>query len=283
MCVQDAMGRWYCCNDSYVTLSSLQDVLSEKVYILFFSRANQRPVSASTISASNRIKSCESNGSEASKSPRATVPLKAVPTKSYVEQSSRKDIPAVSKVDKVPSSQRIKFNIFDNSGSKRVLPTVGGKVDTNKSRNTEMNGDVKDSVCVEKLDKDVSSAINRNGSNKNKEVNAVDGETCQAFSGPSENGFTQNGAINSVKQHLYHGNGTVSKVQTGKGIDHHELQNGDVNGHLEISGSKRKLKDTCILFAQDAESHAEVEELKEAYVTFYLSCFKSFLYLIYVD
>ena len=60
------MGRWYCCNDSFVSLSTLQDVLSEKVYILFFSRTNRR--SANT--ASNGAKSCDCNGHEASKRPK---------------------------------------------------------------------------------------------------------------------------------------------------------------------------------------------------------------------
>ena len=64
VCVQDAMGRWYCCNDSFVSVSTLQEVLSEKVYILFFSRTNQRPASASTALASNGIRSRDCNGSE---------------------------------------------------------------------------------------------------------------------------------------------------------------------------------------------------------------------------
>ena len=59
LCVQDAMGRWYCCNDSFVSVSTLQEVLSEKVYILFFSCTNQRPTSASTALASNGIRSRE--------------------------------------------------------------------------------------------------------------------------------------------------------------------------------------------------------------------------------
>ncbi|KAF9586919.1 hypothetical protein IFM89_039791 [Coptis chinensis] len=41
--IKDAMGRWYCCNDSFVSISNLQEVVSEKVYILFFARSNQRP------------------------------------------------------------------------------------------------------------------------------------------------------------------------------------------------------------------------------------------------
>ncbi|KAL7592180.1 hypothetical protein Lser_V15G34990 [Lactuca serriola] len=50
--IKDAVGRWYCCNDSYVSVSSLQEVSSEKVYILFFSRIKQRPPTTKTLSTS---------------------------------------------------------------------------------------------------------------------------------------------------------------------------------------------------------------------------------------
>ncbi|CAN6455672.1 unnamed protein product [Victoria cruziana] len=51
--VKDASGRWYCCNDAHVTLATVEEVLSEKVYILFFVRTNQR---------SKFVKSLTSNG-----------------------------------------------------------------------------------------------------------------------------------------------------------------------------------------------------------------------------
>ncbi|KAF3785234.1 Ubiquitin carboxyl-terminal hydrolase 25 [Nymphaea thermarum] len=52
--VKDASGQWYCCNDAHVTLATVEEVLSEKVYILFFVRTNQRP---------KFVKSLSSNGS----------------------------------------------------------------------------------------------------------------------------------------------------------------------------------------------------------------------------
>ncbi|KAL3821306.1 hypothetical protein ACJIZ3_007211 [Penstemon smallii] len=61
--IKDACGRWFCCNDSYVSVSSLQEVLSEKVYILFFSRTKQRPRARVDLVA-NGSKSHESNGSK---------------------------------------------------------------------------------------------------------------------------------------------------------------------------------------------------------------------------
>ncbi|KAH9329045.1 hypothetical protein KI387_001153, partial [Taxus chinensis] len=34
--VKDANARWYCCNDAHVSATTIQAVLSEKVYMLFF-------------------------------------------------------------------------------------------------------------------------------------------------------------------------------------------------------------------------------------------------------
>ncbi|GJX67863.1 ubiquitin carboxyl-terminal hydrolase 25, partial [Tanacetum coccineum] len=69
--IKDAVGRWYCCNDSYVSVSNLQEVLSEKVYILFFSRTKQRPVLPNKSFAANGTKACDSNGSDISKIPKS--------------------------------------------------------------------------------------------------------------------------------------------------------------------------------------------------------------------
>ncbi|KAL8552713.1 hypothetical protein ACS0TY_001412 [Phlomoides rotata] len=55
----------YCCNDSYVSVSTLEEVLSEKAYILFFSRTKQRPQTKFDVVA-NRSKSHESNGNKTS-------------------------------------------------------------------------------------------------------------------------------------------------------------------------------------------------------------------------
>ncbi|GFP98845.1 ubiquitin carboxyl-terminal hydrolase 25 [Phtheirospermum japonicum] len=62
--IKNATGGWYCCNDSYVSASTLQEVLSEKAYILFFSRTKPRP--RSSIDMVNGSKSHESNGSKTS-------------------------------------------------------------------------------------------------------------------------------------------------------------------------------------------------------------------------
>uniref|UniRef100_A0A2P2J9K5 Ubiquitin carboxyl-terminal hydrolase n=2 Tax=Rhizophora mucronata TaxID=61149 RepID=A0A2P2J9K5_RHIMU len=258
--IKDAMGRWYCCNDSYVTLSTLQDVLSEKVYILFFSRTSQKSVPSSKTLASNGVKSCTLNGSEASKNPKSAVPLKTVATKTCTALPLRKDVPAVCKDDKVPSATRVKFNISGNSGNKRVSPTVDRKFAAHKSQNSAMNGDVKQST-TEKLKKGTSSVMSANDF-KSKQVGNSNADSCQAFAVAIEDA-TPDGTVSSIMPHLRESNGIINGVAMIRGPNHHKLQNGNVNHHSNTPGSKRKLKNSCILLAEDTESQGKVEELKK--------------------
>ncbi|KDP30514.1 hypothetical protein JCGZ_16692 [Jatropha curcas] len=258
--IKDAMGRWYCCNDSFVTLSTLQDVLSEKVYILFFCRTNQRSLSARAPFTANGVKSYNLNGSEASKNPKV-LPTKGIAKKLFVEQQSLdKDIQSTSKVDKVPSSPRVRFNILGTSGSRRVPSAVDGKADTLKNQNMKMNGTAKGTGSMEKISEDMPPITNGNGVYNNKKVD--DGDNCRVIAAASEDGVPQNCVFNSVKPNVYVVNGTMGKAEAEKGSDQHELQKG-VNCCSGIPELKRKLKDSYILFAQDAQSRAKVEQLKE--------------------
>ncbi|XP_022732901.1 ubiquitin carboxyl-terminal hydrolase 25-like [Durio zibethinus] len=164
--IKDAMGRWYCCNDSFVSLSTLQEVLSEKVYILFFSRTNQMPGSFSATFSSNGVKPRDSNGSKASKIHKA-VQLKPLQTKPYVEQSSPKDKVGLS------SGPRAKFNISEKPGPKKLPVTSNGKVDFHKTLNISVNGVSRDSIHMEKNEKHMLSLMNRNGIDKSRKVDAV--------------------------------------------------------------------------------------------------------------
>ncbi|QHN96680.1 hypothetical protein HN51_044459 [Arachis hypogaea] len=260
--IKDAMGRWYCCDDSCVTVASLQEVLSEKVYILFFSRTTQRPALVNDSLVSNGVKPHHSNGSQASESAKVEAPLKAVHSKSNSEQSTWKDMPRVSKISKGPSSSRVKFDINGNSASKRspAPATVNGKVDISKNQLVVINGHVKDTVSLENGKKDPPSLPARNGSVKNK----VDvGDRFKRKDSALTNGSTD---IHSVDMHFAKSDPTVdnnrSTVTTGKGPENFKQES---NGHGEpkILG-KRKVQDTSsILLAHDGQSRTEVEELKD--------------------
>jgi len=287
------VGRWYCCNDALVSLATLDEVLSEKVYILFFSRAKQRSASA------NGVKSRDLNGIKASKKQASALPPKPAQSKPLTENSSWKDVSASSNGDKVSSGPRMKFSIAENIGSKGVPAVSNGKVHALKNQLGESNGHIKGPVPVNKCDKDLSTSINRNDIDKenknfsngrtqvvahsnhnNLKVGDSNGDKSQVHSSHNGNGTvgtvgTAGTALPcSVKSHLHERNGTTHILGKGRGFDQHELQNGSSDQPSDVTKSKRKLQeDSCMLLAQDAQSRAKVEELKEMYVRIYLSYF----------
>uniref|UniRef100_A0A1J3D4T6 Ubiquitin carboxyl-terminal hydrolase n=1 Tax=Noccaea caerulescens TaxID=107243 RepID=A0A1J3D4T6_NOCCA len=178
--VKDSLGQWYRCNDSFVSLSTLQDVLSEKAYILFFSRSNQRPASAKTLVTSNGTTSHEVNGCETSKSQKFIGPLHSANTKPRAEQSFQKENQASpkphkfirplkdvnilkprpeqslhkdnlisSKVEKAPLKPHAKVVISVNLGAKRVTPSVNGRLlSFHQDQNIAPTADKENSVSV---------------------------------------------------------------------------------------------------------------------------------------
>ena len=139
------MGQWYCCNDSFISPSTVQEVLSEKVYILFFSWTNQSPgsdISPGTI-VSNGLKSRVSNGNGASKT------LKPYPGPGMTTSS---------KPDKVPFRAPLKFSIAGTSSPKGPSISIGK---SSKKPPVTVNGDAKE-TSLEKIEK--SKLIHTNGS-----------------------------------------------------------------------------------------------------------------------
>ncbi|KAM7268747.1 hypothetical protein ACFE04_010913 [Oxalis oulophora] len=235
--IKDAMGRWYCCNDSFVKVANLEEVLSEKVYILFFSRAtNQKPGSVSSSFASNGVKSSD-NGSCAQKSPKKPMVPKAVNTKSNFEELSP------SKHSKASFTPRVKFEFVGKSGSK----TVNGSTSLHESQKVETNGFVKNAFDAEKgIKNDILTHIDKNGSDQNG-TNDVNREH-HPITSANGNGTTLDLKANGHKD---------NSVET----DNHERR----NGHSDKPGSKRKSpEESCIFLAQDAESRLKLEELKDS-------------------
>ncbi|GLU14663.1 hypothetical protein SLE2022_312220 [Rubroshorea leprosula] len=257
--IKDAMGRWYRCNDSYVSVSTLQEVLSEKVYILFFSRSNQRPRSAYTTFTSNGVKTHDSNGSEAPKSLKAAVQSKSGNIRPTVEFLSRKEMLTKSNFGKMSSSPGVKFNISEKSGPKRVSP-VNGKVDLCKTQNAVTNGGFKDSIHPENNEKDSPSMAYEDSSDNGRRFNTLGSVNGKAIALASENGSRQNS--HAAKLDCFEGNGRRCMEAIGKSSGCHELVNGGGKCYSGIRRSKRKPEDFCILLAQDAQSRTEVENLK---------------------
>ncbi|XP_047153332.1 ubiquitin carboxyl-terminal hydrolase 25 isoform X5 [Vigna umbellata] len=233
---QDAMGRWYCCDDSSVSVATLQEVLSEKPYF---------------------------NGSQASEFSKVGIPLKDVHAKSSSELSPWKDMPSVAKTAKVPSSSRVKFDINGGSTSKRSPAplSVNGKVDVSRNQPLLINGHVKDSESLENGKKDPSSLPARNGIDKNKvDVDKFKRKESTFTNGHSDNQMVD---IHSVKSDPREDT-DKSRVIAGKGSDNFKLENNGLSNKPKILGSKRKVhEDPFILLSHDGQSQAKVQKLKD--------------------
>ncbi|XP_052206993.1 ubiquitin carboxyl-terminal hydrolase 25-like isoform X2 [Diospyros lotus] len=256
--IKDAMGRWYCCNDSFVKLTNLQEVLSEKVYILFFSRTRQRPgTAANLVSVSNGVNCQECNGTDTSKQQSVAY------TDQHANHSSEKENLIRSKDNKVSSSVQINLSSSRNSATKKPFASVNGKIVVQK-RQYNGDGHTKASISIEKDEKNMSSLAGY-GVVKSKAVETVESGKSQTFSFTNDNGKTKRAPANSVEAVLPEDTHWENKVSKERVVNEHELKSNDVSNISDISGSKRKLQDekSYILLAKDADSQAKLENFKE--------------------
>jgi ubiquitin carboxyl-terminal hydrolase 36/42 len=198
--------------------------LSEKAYILFFSRTKQRPVSAKTATVTNGTKFCNSNGPK-------TNPVNSVSL-----------TPPTPRVDKITiSPKKVKLGSF---GVPKKPPANGNiKIVVHRKDFGETNGDVK------------SSNGHTNGACKTKPTDTVDSEKSQL----TVNGNGKSGVAN-VKSLEDNGSRDMMPSETNP-----KFQNGDIKCLAGNFDSKRKIReeDCCILLAEDAQSRAKVDKLKE--------------------
>ncbi|KNA07925.1 hypothetical protein SOVF_166920 [Spinacia oleracea] len=291
--IKDAMGRWYCCNDSYVTLSTQQEVLSEKAYILFFTRTGQRPVSVDTAAVSNGVKPHEMNGSNMAKSPRSSIPVKAINTKSSNAPSFVKSIPLASKNNDASAVLQNKFGGITSSLGKRISGSDNGITEVQKRETVGSNGKLGHSVCKQMNGNNIHSLQDNNGNCSNGEHIVV------ANSQVLVNGdaHLKNGTLGPLNASLHENNGLKSKATAGKMLDNGVIHNGQNNECIDVSGPRGKLetretarkqldngainngqnhkctnvsgkrnsedRDSCILLGEDAQSLARVEEFKK--------------------
>lgn len=261
--IKDAMGRWYCCNDSYIKLSNLQEVLSEKVYMLFFSRTKQRPGPAKAALASNGVKSQDCNGSNTSKSQNVVYSGKPVYTNPSVDRSVEKDNLSKPQDAKAPSCAQDNLSSLGNSCNKTFPPTLGVKLVFQKNQSNGRNGLVK-AISIENGETKKPS-LNGNGATKSKTVDAIDNGNIKSVPFANGNGKIHSTPLNSVEAGKPQENNGRNAVTAETVANKHELKNGGVNSPSDISGSKRKLQDedSCILLAKDGAYKAELEEFKE--------------------
>ncbi|KAF6985524.1 hypothetical protein CFC21_003375 [Triticum aestivum] len=117
--VKDATGRWYCCNDSQVSLSRSQDVLTEKVYILFYILSSKTQTNSTNGYSSSAVKSSNTNGNGIS-SAACSEPLKIPLVKQNGSCSTKGIVPLPLKNGKIAPGLQFKPIHLKNTGTEKV-------------------------------------------------------------------------------------------------------------------------------------------------------------------
>ncbi|KAK9056848.1 hypothetical protein SSX86_024212 [Deinandra increscens subsp. villosa] len=227
--IKDAIGCWYCCNDSFVSVSSLEEVFSEKVYILFFSRTKQKPVLPNRSLSTNGTKSYDCNGNDTSKIPRSNN------QKSTDSQQQKVDPATSPKVDKFLCGPQKKPG---SVGAKKFPEII-----IHNKENNDNNGDGKALNSKKTSDKKIPLLEDKSGLSQSKHV--ANGNVEIHRNGDE---FVANGCMN---------NATRNGTGTGK------LHNGITKNLSHESELERKHEEqkSCDLPSEDHQSLAKHEEL----------------------
>lgn len=224
--IKDAYGRWYCCNDAHVSLSSTQEVLSEKVYILFYLQCNQHQKSNKTGSSCNGVKPTVSSQSDTSTCENSAETTKSSAIKINGLLSSIKN----GSLTTNPQFKSISSNSFETS---RPISTGDGKlvVHANKRSNeailspTVEKATLQSRICVEKC-------------NDNLSYSYVDSEATNIKNNGLHSLSNANGRCRSHLNSLHETN--ASNLRTG-GKDSSFEHSSDVQ--CSLMSAKRKLHD----------------------------------------
>lgn len=223
--IKDALGRWYCCNDAYVSLSSSQEVLSEKVYILFYMRNNQysRPSNLNdpikTNSPSNGLKASNSNGNGVSPCEKSRQFFKQSPVKLNGAFSSKVNGAAMIRNGKISPSQQIKPINTRNLGLKRVIENGKGNLEAQSDASVE-----KSSINIGQL-KEHKESPEYSLMDESKMVDGV-----HVY--PAANGNTANGNASSDLEERYKKqNVSVSNGNESDDLLQAKFLDGDDNEH----------------------------------------------------
>lgn len=245
--IKDAVGRWYCCNDSYVSVSSLQEVFSEKVYILFFSRTKQRHALPNKSVVTNGTKPYDCNGTDTSKILKSGHIVKSTDSQECVNnhQPVKVDSATTSRVSKVLPGPQRKPVSFGNFGAKKSPGMPNMKIIVHNKENNDSNGDAKASNPKKTSDKKIPLLEDKNGFCRNKPVANGNGEI-------HRNGdeFIANGCKS---------NGTRNGTATAK------VSNGIAKNLPDKLDSEKKHEEqkSCDFPGEDHQSLPKREELKE--------------------
>ncbi|KAL4200505.1 hypothetical protein AMTRI_Chr02g211570 [Amborella trichopoda] len=237
--VKDATGRWFCCNDSHVSVATTQDVLSEKVYILFFIRTNQGSKSRKSGFASIGVKPSVCNGNGTSVSQKLCEPVEPPANRPSTAKIYQKYSSPCLETGKVLLKPQIKFANLKPAASESQRSDANGKViqEVYNRASIEKHVNSKEStVSVAKENLPSSIHLNANG---NRPADSSPEIKNTFFSG-SVDDQKVNECFNK-SNHIDH----TDKVSVGedKGVVSKNSHYGNGNYHCDRSVSKRKSHD----------------------------------------
>jgi ubiquitin carboxyl-terminal hydrolase 36/42 len=226
--MQDAFGRWYCCNDSHVSLSSSQEVLSEKVYILFYMLSSKTQKHSTNGYSSSAVKSSNTNGNGLS-SATCSEALKIPLVKQNGTCSTKGIAPLPVTNGKIAPGLHIKPIQLKNSGTEKAASN--GKQHLVLRNKPEVNGaitPVESNGCGTHL-------VLKNKPEVNGAITPLESNGCETGK--------------SAEPSKTHGNGstTCDKMDIGS---QRMLQDADGNGHPVHSTD---LQETSVVKATCAE------------------------------
>ncbi|KAG1348168.1 ubiquitin carboxyl-terminal hydrolase 25 [Cocos nucifera] len=242
--IKDAFGRWYCCNDAHVSLSNTQEVLSQKVYILFYIRSNQSPQSSKTGSPCNFMKSLDSNGSGVLLSSKSAEGLKPPIIKPNGVSSFKSSGSIMLKNGKISQNPRIKNINLKSLEIKRAISNgndgikVCNSVSARKDSTSPKCSSSNETKVMHKVE--VSSGPNNNAADESASSNLVTYGSAQTLSVPNGTG-----CVSFSKVEVHKDNGLQGVEAVRKDLDWDNSSSRMItNCHSSVSAFKRKSRDS---------------------------------------
>ncbi|AQK94641.1 Ubiquitin carboxyl-terminal hydrolase 25 [Zea mays] len=261
-----AIDQWFCCNDSHVSLSSSQNVLSEKVYILFYILNSKTQKPSRNGYSSTAAKPFSTNGigiSSTSSSETSKIPL----VKQDGLCSTKGNVLMPLKNGKTASGPLIKPIHFKNSAAEKVMSN--GKVNLTSKNNPEVNGTAKSSesnrcktgqfVGPSKNNADNTISCGERGQQSERIHDANgNGQSIHhsQYFGEISNGNamptsaqqeTSHGNATPARQETNNSNGTPAQQETSNGkashAEHYSERSSHQEEHANFSGNKRRLEE----------------------------------------
>ncbi|XP_073302575.1 uncharacterized protein [Primulina huaijiensis] len=248
--IKDAFGHWYCCNDSYVSLSTLQEVLSEKVYILFFSRRKPRPRAKVGLIA-NGLRSHESNGHTASTLKKTNCVQKTV----FMKQTSNQQAKTTNSTYFLESNGNKSFSVQKIGCSEKPVSVndISAHHDNSTNSTNSLESSGIETATIQKpgvVQRPMSEKVSHHQSKTNISTTSL------GFNSSKSSAIQKSGLLmehgngkQSSDHHAQTSNSTKSKFDQGNSCSQRKLSiNGSTNrllsaGNIKISIFKKDLKE----------------------------------------